>query len=108
LAYGPTAFGLRLGAWIAKKKPDLLLHIAILGFARLRRTSDLLLPSEKIGALADQAEVNWKMSLKLKELARTRPEFRYLFTPKRFRQAFQDQSALNRFLKEIEAARQCD
>jgi hypothetical protein len=105
--YGPTAFGLRFGAWIGNKRPDWLIPLIVLGFARLRQTTNELSSSEEIAAMAEQAEENARSSLQLRELARTNPEFRHLITRKRLRAAFQDQPAMDRFLKEIEAARRC-
>lgn len=104
--YGPMAFGLRLGAWIGRKQPELLMPLMILGFARLRQTSNQFLSSEEITKLADQAEANAQMSNQIRKLAKEHPEFRTLITAKRMRLAFQDKPAMDRFLREVEAARQ--
>jgi hypothetical protein len=105
--YGPAAFGLRLGAWIGKKQPDWLMPLIVLGFARLRQTTNELPSSDEIAAMAVQAEKHARDSLQLRALARTNPEFKHLITRKRLRLALQDQPAMDRFLKEIEAARRC-
>ncbi len=104
--YGPTAFGLRLGAWIGRKQPEMLMPLLVLGVARLRQTSNQFLSSEEIAKLADQAEANAQMSNQVRELAKAHPEFRPLFTAKRMRMALQDKPTMERFLREVEAARQ--
>lgn len=102
--YGSAAFGLRLGAWIGKKRPDFLMPLIIIGFVRVRRMHNDLYSSEKIADMADQAELNLRLALQWWGLA-ARPEFKGIITPKRFRRALQNQPALNQFMKEIELAR---
>jgi len=104
--YGPAAFGLRLAAWIGRKQPDWLMPMIILGFAKLRQTSNQFMPSEQIAGLALQAEDNARLSVQLKSLAESDRQFRRVLSPKRIRAAFQDKPALARLIKDVEVVSQ--
>ena len=103
--YGRKAFGLRLMAWIAKKRPVMLIGFAILDFAMLRRSSNHLLTSVEISRLADQAERARDDSLMLKHLWQYDARFKDVFAPKRLRNAFADQPSMKRHLQEVAVAR---
>jgi hypothetical protein len=103
--YGPRAFGLRLGAWIGRKSPDWLMPLIILGFARLRQTTNEMLSSEEIASLAAQAEENARMSSRIRAIAKADPKYRKVYSPKRIRAAFLDKPAMDQWKREIEAVR---
>jgi hypothetical protein len=79
--------------------------LLILGFARLRRSSNELLSSAEIKTLAETAEKALRDSRVIKLLWQTDPRFRLVFNPKRIRRAFQDIAGYNNWLKEVELAR---
>ncbi|MGC9953683.1 MAG: hypothetical protein ABSD21_05355 [Rhizomicrobium sp.] len=99
--YGRQAFGLRLVAWIAKKRPTTMIGIMILGFAQLRRASNQLLSSEEIAALADTAEAAQRDSQQLQSLWKSDKRFRHIFAPKRIRAAFRDRPSYDRWIREV-------
>jgi len=101
---GPNAFGLRLGAWIAKKIDRQLISMFILGWIKLRKVSNNLLSSKDIALLADKAEKIRDQSRQMRALAQNDKRFASVFSPKRLRQAFKDKVSFGRFIKEIEAA----
>jgi len=103
--YGPKAFGLRLAAWIAKKQPQLLVNMMILGFAMLRRKSNQFISSAEIKELAIKAEQARYDSLRIRELGRGDPRFATVFSPRRVRQGMRDVPSYNGWIKEIELAR---
>jgi hypothetical protein len=101
---GQNAFGLRLGAWIAKKIDRQLISMFILGWIKLRKVSNNLLSSKDIALLADRAEKTRDQSRQIRELAQNDKRFASVFSPKRFRQAFKDKISFGQFIKEIKAA----
>ena len=102
---GPNAFGLRLGAWIAKKIDRQLISMFILGWIKLRKVSNNLLSSKDIALLADEAEKIRDQSRQIRELAQNDKRFASVFSPKRVRKAFKDKLSFGQFMKEIEVAR---
>jgi hypothetical protein len=102
--YGPEAFGLRLAAWIATKRPRLLVERLVLGFAQLRKYSADLLSSEEIKRLADHAETMCHRSREVRTLGQTAPRFAKVFSPKRVREGLRDQPSLNRWNRDVELA----
>jgi len=103
--YGPRAFGLRMVAWIARKKSDWIMDILILGMAMLRQNSNELLSTTEIASLADKAEQTRHDSHQMRELGKTDARFREVFSPKRVRQGMRDQPSYNIWFKEVELAR---
>jgi len=103
--YGKKAFGLRLAAWIAKKKPPLLVDMMILGFTMVRRKSNQFYSSAEIADLAHKAEQARCDSLRIRELGRSDPRFAKVFLPKRVRQGLRDMPSYNNWIKEIGAVR---
>jgi hypothetical protein len=104
--FGPRAFGLRLAAWIAEKKPAPLVGGMILGLAVLRKKMpEAILSSDEIARLALQAKEIHRVSGRLKDLWQTDPRFHELLRPKRIRAGFVDKPSLRRWLRQIEAVR---
>jgi hypothetical protein len=102
--YGQEAFGLKFGAWIARKSDRRLKSIFTLIWVRLRESSDSLLSSNDIALLADWAEKVRCQSLHLKSQAQD-SRFAELLSPARLREAFRDPTAEKDLLSKIEAAR---
>lgn len=66
--YGRGAFGLHLTRGVIRFFPLTLIQAFALGFARLRRRSNTLLPSNEIAELATEAERIWLMSMWLRDV----------------------------------------
>lgn len=87
--YGPEAFGLRLGAWLASKANADAIFNFTLGIARLRRLANDFYSTEQIAALADQSEKNWLISTHFRDL-QSNLKLAEIIDPKRWKVAFSD------------------
>lgn len=103
--YGDEAFGLRLVAWIAEKKPELTIAAGILGFARLRQIPNDLYSSAEIAKMAQTAKRCRDDAAAIRQLRSTHARFKEVLAPERMRAGFRDQVAHKQLLKEIETAR---
>lgn len=103
--YGQQSFGLRLGAWIARKSNRLTRGAFILVWIKLRHVSNDLLSSSEIRLMADEAENIRALSEQLKTLQQNDKRFSEVLNPKTVREALRDKSSFERFLKEIQRAR---
>ncbi len=102
--YGREAFGLRLGAWIAKKAAPGVKRALVLVWVKYRRASSIPYSSAEIASFLDQAEIIRNQSLQLRKLAKNDQRFASVLTIKKLRQACRDQNSLNKFIKELQAA----
>lgn len=102
--YGDRAFGLRLVAWIARKAPVSVIFSLIPGMLLLRRIPSVILPSDDIKYLAEQAKLGFRLSKQVEYLWKNDPRFAEVFHPKRIKTAFSDRLRYKFFLEEIRAA----
>jgi hypothetical protein len=103
--YGPGAFGLRFLHWIGRKAPDPACRVLLLAMLRLRSVPDAILPAEQIAHMARQAVQIRAISLYLKHLGETDPQFRHVLSARRIRGAFVDTVSLKQWLSELGAAK---
>jgi hypothetical protein len=104
--YGSDAFGLRLAAWIAEKKPELTIAMMLLGMARLRQIPNDLYSSAEIAKMAEDAKKCRASAIAIGELRKYTPAFKEVLSPKRIKTAFADQPSLNNWRREIAVARE--
>lgn len=83
--YGRGAFGLHLTKGVIRHSPLVLIQAFALGFARLRRRSNTLLPSAEIAGLATKAEKFWLMSMWLRDVYELGGEGAKIINPKRLK-----------------------
>jgi len=99
--YGPQAFGLRLGAYIAEHRMLDLIAVATIPFARLRRASNDLMASLEIAKMARDAERLWIMSNVIRDMRDSDENLREMFSPSRLKMTLTDTAEQNNLLKEL-------
>lgn len=99
--YGQGAFGLHLTTGVIRAFPVLLIQALVLGFARLRRRSNMLLPSTEIADLATQAEGFWLMSMWFHDIYKGGGEGAMIINPKRLKRALTDSDSYRDLLREL-------
>lgn len=98
--YGDQAFGLRLVAWIANKKPELAIAAGILSFARLRQIPNDLYSSTEIAEMAIAARRCRDNGARIRHLRLSEPKLKEVLAPKRIKAALQDQISYKLWLQD--------
>jgi hypothetical protein len=100
--YGPRAFGLKLGSWIARNAPPIMRAGLIVSWMQLRESSpDSLLSPAEVAELRRQAVELLDMSRQLRCLIEWDRSLQPFMTPKRLRRALSTREALARFEREV-------